>query len=302
MLASSAAIDAKNPDMPELPEVEIVRRGLEPALDGRVFARVDQHRPDLRFPLPDNFAARLRGRKVERLERRGKYLLAHLSGGHVLLMHLGMTGCFTVHAKNGSVSANAVPRASHDHIVFHMQGGDTVTYNDPRRFGFMLLIAEKHLAEHPLLHHLGIEPLSKALTAEYLAQHARGKKVSLKPFLADQRIIAGLGNIYACEALYRARLSPKRGAATIASKTGKPNERAQALVPAIREVLDDAIKAGGSSMRDYRQANGELGSFQHAFCVYGREGKPCLRKGCGGTVRRIVQAGRSTFYCPRCQR
>jgi formamidopyrimidine-DNA glycosylase len=302
MLASSAAIDAKTPDMPELPEVEIVRRGLEPALDGRVFARIDQHRPDLRFPLPDNFAARLRGRKVERLERRGKYLLAHLSGGHVLLMHLGMTGCFTVHAKNGSVSANAVPRASHDHIVFHMQGGDTVTYNDPRRFGFMLLIDEKHLDEHPLLHHLGIEPLSRALTPEYLAQHARGKKVSLKPFLADQRIIAGLGNIYACEALYRARLSPKRGAATIASKAGKPNERAQALVPAIREVLDDAIKAGGSSMRDYRQANGELGSFQHAFCVYGREGKPCLRKGCGGTVRRIVQAGRSTFYCPRCQR
>ena len=302
MLASSAAVDAKIPDMPELPEVEIVRRGLEPALDGRVFARVDQHRPDLRFPLPHNFAARLRGRKVERLERRGKYLLAHLSGGHVLLMHLGMTGCFTVHAKNGSVNANAAPRASHDHVVFHMQGGGTVTYNDPRRFGFMMLIPEKDLDEHPLLHHLGIEPLSKALTPEYLAQHARGKKVSLKPFLADQRIVAGLGNIYACEALYRARLSPKRGAATIASKAGKPNERAQALVPAIREVLDDAIKAGGSSMRDYRQANGELGSFQHSFCVFGREGKPCLRKGCGGTVRRIVQAGRSTFYCPRCQR
>jgi formamidopyrimidine-DNA glycosylase len=288
--------------MPELPEVEIVRRGLEPALDGRVFARVDQHRPDLRFPLPHNFAARLRGRKVERLERRGKYLLAHLSGGHVLLMHLGMTGCFAVHAKNGSVNANAVRRASHDHIVFHMRGGDTVTYNDPRRFGFMMLIPEKDLDEHPLLHHLGIEPLSKALTPEYLAQHARGKKVSLKPFLADQRIVAGLGNIYACEALYRARLSPTRGAATIASKTGKPNERAQALVSAIREVLDDAIKAGGSSMRDYRQANGELGSFQHSFCVYGREGKACLRKGCGGAVRRIVQSGRSTFFCPRCQR
>jgi formamidopyrimidine-DNA glycosylase len=314
MLASSAAIHAKNPDMPELPEVEIVRRGLEPALGGRVFARVDQHRPDLRFPLPENFAARLRGRKVERLERRGKYLLAHLSGGQVLLMHLGMTGCFTVHepllhrheriaGRAHTVNDNeVVTRATHDHIVFHMQGGGTVTYNDPRRFGFMLLIRESELGEHPLMHHLGIEPLSKALTPEYLAQHARGKKVSLKPFVADQRIIAGLGNIYACEALYRARLSPKRGAATIASKTGKPNERAQALVPAIREVLDDAIKAGGSSMRDYRQANGELGSFQHSFCVYGREGKPCLRKGCGGTVHRIVQAGRSTFYCPRCQR
>jgi formamidopyrimidine-DNA glycosylase len=311
MLASSAAVHAKNPDMPELPEVEIVRRGLEPALGGRVFARVDQHRPDLRFPLPENFAGRLRGRKVERLERRGKYLLAHLSGGDVLLMHLGMTGCFSVHKRlshryeriEGGVKDNgAAAPGTHDHIVFHMQGGGTVTYNDPRRFGFMLLIAESELSEHPLLHHLGIEPLSQALTPEYLGQHARGKKMSLKPFLADQRIIAGLGNIYACEALYRARLSPKRGAATIASKTGRPNPRAAALAPAIRAVLDDAIAAGGSSLRDYRHADGELGAFQHSFCVYGRAGKPCLRQGCGGTVRRIVQAGRSTFYCPRCQR
>jgi formamidopyrimidine-DNA glycosylase len=301
----SAAIDAKTPDMPELPEVEIVRRGLEPALQGKAFARVEQHRPDLRFPLPEDFAARLRGRKVERLQRRGKYLLAHLSGGEVLLMHLGMTGRFTVHAgrKPSGVKDNEGPaRATHDHIVFHMQGGGTVTYNDPRRFGFMMLIPADELAEHPLLHHLGIEPLGKALTPEYLAQHARGKKVSLKTFLADQRIIAGLGNIYACEALYRARLSPTRPAATIASKTGKPNERAEAVVPAVRSVLEDAIKAGGSSLRDYRHADGELGAFQHAFCVYDREGEPCLRKGCGGTVRRIVQSGRSTFYCPKCQR
>jgi formamidopyrimidine-DNA glycosylase len=287
--------------MPELPEVEIVRRGLKPALEGHVFARVEQHRPDLRFPLPENFPARLRGRQVERLERRGKYLLAHLSGGHVLLMHLGMTGRFTVHAPHGAIKDNAA-RGTHDHIVFHMRDGATVTYGDPRRFGFMMLIAEKDLAEHPLLHHLGVEPLSDALTPEYLAAHARGKRVALKPFLADQRIIAGLGNIYACEALYRARLSPKRGAATIASKTGKPNPRAAALVEAVRAVLGDAIAAGGSSLRDYRHADGELGAFQHAFCVYGREGKPCLRKGCGGTVRRFVQAGRSTFYCPRCQR
>jgi formamidopyrimidine-DNA glycosylase len=286
--------------MPELPEVEIVRRGLLPALEGQVFARIDQHRPDLRFPLPADFASRLRARKVERLERRGKYLLAHLSGGQVLLMHLGMTGCFTVHAAVNDKASAA--QAAHDHIVFHMRGGGAVTYNDPRRFGYMLLIPEKELEEHPLLHHLGVEPLSTALTAEYLAQHARGKRVTLKPFLADQRIIAGLGNIYACEALYRARLSPQRGAATIATKSGKPNARAHALVTAIRAVLEDAIKAGGSSLRDYRQANGELGAFQHAFCVYGREGKPCLRKGCGGTVRRRVQAGRSTFYCPRCQR
>ena len=300
--------------MPELPEVEIVRRGLEPALAGHVFARVDQHRPDLRFPLPDNFAGRLRGREVERLQRRGKYLLAHLSGGHVLLMHLGMTGCFTVHEPrspgheptNASGEAvkdkgKAAPRL-HDHVVFHMRGGGTITYNDPRRFGFMMLIPSHELAEHPLLHHLGIEPLGEALTPAYLAQHARGKKVALKPLLADQRIIAGLGNIYACEALYRARLSPLRAAATIASKTGKPNARAEALVPAVRAVLDDAIAAGGSSLRDYRHADGELGAFQHAFCVYGREGEPCRRQGCGGRVRRIVQSGRSTFYCPKCQR
>jgi formamidopyrimidine-DNA glycosylase len=309
MLASSTQIRAKIPHMPELPEVEIVRRGLEPAFAGHVFARVDQHRPDLRFPLPDNFAARLRGREVERLERRGKYLLAHLSGGHVLLMHLGMTGCFTVHepeprrAKPSMVNdSGAGKRGTHDHVVFHMRGGDTITYNDPRRFGFMMLIPSKELSDHPLLHHLGIEPLGEALTPAYLAQHARGKKLALKPFLADQRIIAGLGNIYACEALYRARLSPLRAAATMASKTGKPNARAEALVPAVRAVLEDAIAAGGSSLRDYRHADGELGAFQHAFCVYDREGEPCRRKGCGGTVRRIVQSGRSTFYCPKCQR
>lgn len=307
--------------MPELPEVEIVRRGLLPALEGQAFAGVDQHRPDLRFPLPKDFAARLRGKKVQRLERRGKYLLAHLSDGEVLLMHLGMTGCFTVHKPvngtppaselrrqampvrvNGTVNDTAAARSAHDHLVFHMRDGGTITYNDPRRFGFMMLIPEAELAEHPLLHHLGVEPLSEALTADYLAQRGRGKRVSLKVFLSDQRIIAGLGNIYVCEALYRAGLSPKRGAATIATKSGKPNERAVVLVEAIRTVLEDAIKAGGSTLRDYRHADGELGYFQHSFDVYGREGEPCKREGCGGTVRRIVQGGRSTFYCPSCQR
>jgi formamidopyrimidine-DNA glycosylase len=295
--------------MPELPEVEIVRRGLEPALTGKAFAQVEQNRPDLRFPLPKNFPGELRGRKVERLERRGKYLLAHLSGGRVLLMHLGMTGCFTVHEPQSTRKmppmvndSGGGKRGAHDHVVFHMQGGGSVTYNDPRRFGFMMLVPAKDLDEHPLLHHLGVEPLDEGLTPEYLAQRARGKKLTLKPFLADQRIVAGLGNIYACEALYRARLSPTRGAATIATSTGKPTARSAALVQAIKEVLEDAIAAGGSSMRDYRNANGELGAFQHKFCVYDREGKPCLRKGCGGTVRRIVQSGRATFYCPRCQR
>ncbi|MFA5899031.1 MAG: bifunctional DNA-formamidopyrimidine glycosylase/DNA-(apurinic or apyrimidinic site) lyase [Hyphomicrobium sp.] len=297
--------------MPELPEVEIVRRGLAPALEGHVFASVDQHRPDLRFPLPAGFAAHLRGRKVERLERRAKYLLAHLSGGQVLLMHLGMTGRFSVHpaAQHGtrtpqSRAVNAAAkskRGAHDHIVFHMRDGASITYNDPRRFGFMMLIPETELSSHPLMHRLGVEPLGKDLTPEYLAQRAHGKRLALKQFLADQRIIAGLGNIYVCEALYRAGLSPERAASSIADKTGKPNERAEALVKAIRAVLEDAIKAGGSTLRDYRQADGALGYFQHRFAVYGREGKPCRRKGCSGTVKRIVQSGRSTFYCPRCQ-
>lgn len=300
--------------MPELPEVEIVRRGLAPALEGHVFAGVDQHRPDLRFPLPEGFAGRLRGRRVERLERRAKYLLAHLSGGQVLLMHLGMTGCFTVHPAGrvrtakargangaGAADAKAAP-GTHDHIVFHMRDGASITYNDPRRFGFMMLIPEAELDTHPLIHRLGIEPLGNELTPDYLARHARGKRLALKQFLADQRIVAGLGNIYVCEALYRAGLSPKRAASTVASKAGKPNQRAEALVASIRSVLEDAIKAGGSTLRDYRHADGELGYFQHTFGVYDREGKPCLRKGCGGTVRRIVQSGRSTFYCPSCQR
>lgn len=298
--------------MPELPEVEIVRRGLEPVLVGHAFGRVEQHRPDLRFPLPKNFAERLRGRRVERLERRAKYLLAHLSGGNVLLMHLGMSGSFSVnvgksavHEQQGKRPRGAIgdnSRGKHDHVVFHMQHDGTVTYSDPRRFGFMLLIPEAELGEHPMLRSLGVEPLGYELTPDYLASRARGKKVALKPFLADQRIIAGVGNIYACEALYRARLSPKRPAATLATKSGRPTQRAHDLVASIRAVLEDAIKAGGSTLRDYRHADGALGEFQHTFAVYGREGKPCPRKGCGGTVRRIVQGGRSTYYCPRCQR
>ena len=190
----------------------------------------------------------------------------------------------------------------HDHIVFHMKHGAEVTYNDPRRFGFMLLIPGPELAEHPLMRGLGVEPLSAALTPEYLARRATGRAVDLKAFLADQRVIAGLGNIYVCEALFRAGLSPLRAASTIATKTGRPTERARRLVTAIGAVLADAIAAGGSSLRDYRRADGALGEFQHAFAVYDREGLPCARAGCRGIVRRIVQAGRSTFYCPKCQR
>jgi formamidopyrimidine-DNA glycosylase len=277
-------------------------------LEGRRIARLDQNRADLRFPLPQHFAERVRGKTVERLERRAKYLIAHLSGGDALLMHLGMTGHFTVHSallggkKVARYVHNAANDAKHDHIVLHLEDGATITYNDARRFGFMLLIPEAELAEHPLMHGLGVEPLGRDLTPEYLARRAASKKVDLKAFLSDQRIVAGLGNIYVCEALFRAGLSPTRKAATIATKSGRPNERAEKLVTAIKAVLKDAVAAGGSSLRDYRQADGALGEFQHTFAVYGREGKPCGPGGSCGTVKRIVQSGRSTFYCPKCQR
>ena len=297
--------------MPELPEVETVRRGLVPAMVGHAFEHVEQRRPDLRFPLPQDFAGRLEGRSIERLERRGKYLLAHLSDGAVLLMHLGMTGSFLVSqsekargkkiSRSGKlVAPNSV--SAHDHVVFHMSDGATVTYNDPRRFGFMLLVEPQERDSHPLLRDLGIEPLGEELTAAHLAAKARGKRTDLKAFLLDQRIIAGLGNIYVSEALFRAKLLPTRGAATIATATGKPTAKAEALVQAIRDVLNDAIGAGGSTLRDYRHADGKLGYFQHRFGVYNRAGKKCQREGCGGTIERMVQSGRSTFYCPRCQR
>jgi formamidopyrimidine-DNA glycosylase len=296
--------------MPELPEVETVRRGLDPVLVGHAFERVTQRRPDLRFPLPADFANRLRGRTIGRLERRAKYLIAHLSGAEALIMHLGMTGRFTVQAPVNDATRQT-PGAfvhgtggtpKHDHIMFHMDQGAVVTYNDPRRFGFMLLVPEPELSGHPLMRGLGVEPLGPELTPAYLAGRALGRAIDLKAFLSDQRIVAGLGNIYVCEALFRAGLSPKRPAASLATKRGKPAAHTERLVVAIRAVLADAIAAGGSSLRDYRHADGALGTFQHTFAVYDRTGDACVRAGCGGTVRRIVQAGRSTFYCPKCQR
>jgi formamidopyrimidine-DNA glycosylase len=282
--------------MPELPEVETVRRGLEPILVGNQFASVEQRRADLRFPLPQRFGERLSGRKVKALDRRAKYLLARLDGGEVLVMHLGMTGRFSI---NGSAK---VPPPKHEHIVFHLGDGTRVRYSDTRRFGYMDLIPTKSLDSHALFKGLGVEPLSPAFTAEWLAMRLKGKATSIKAALIDQRLIAGLGNIYACEALFKAGVSPMRLAGTVATKSGKPTAKTEALVAAIKAVLEDAIKAGGSSLRDYKRADGRLGRFQHRFKVYGREGKPCAKKGCGGTVRRIVQGGRSTFYCPTCQR
>ncbi|HEX3503787.1 MAG TPA: bifunctional DNA-formamidopyrimidine glycosylase/DNA-(apurinic or apyrimidinic site) lyase [Xanthobacteraceae bacterium] len=296
--------------MPELPEVETVRRGLEPAMEGKSFVKVEVHRGDLRWPLPKDFAARLQGKTVTGLGRRAKYLLADLSSGDVLLMHLGMSGSFHVFQEQGAKPDQELAgyyherakRIAHDHVVFHMSSGASVTFNDPRRFGSMKLVARDKLDAEPLLKGLGPEPLGNAFDAAMLARACHGKKTSLKAALLDQRIVAGLGNIYVCEALFRARLSPKRMASTIATRNGEPNERAERLVEAIKAVLQAAIKAGGSSLRDHRLTDGDLGMFQHDFQVYDREGEPCRTKGCKGTVKRIVQNGRSTFYCPTCQK
>ena len=293
--------------MPELPEVETVRRGLEPAMQGARFSKVEARRKNLRFPLPRNFAARLQGSAVTGLGRRAKYLLADLSSGEVLLMHLGMSGSFRLAKQGKGETPGAFHHArskdeKHDHLLFHMSSGWTVIFNDPRRFGFMKIVPRAELAREPLLRALGPEPLGNEFDAAMLAAACRGKTANLKAALSDQKVVAGLGNIYVCEALFRAHLSPKRRAATIADKGGKPNARAVALVAAIREVLHDAIAAGGSSLRDHRQTNGELGYFQHRFRVYDREGGRCTTPGCRGKIRRIVQAGRSTFYCPVCQR
>jgi formamidopyrimidine-DNA glycosylase len=287
--------------MPELPEVETVRRGLAPVMEDARFARVEVRRGDLRWPLPKDFAKRLTGATVTGLGRRAKYLLADLSTGDVLIMHLGMSGSFRIEGDiAGKFHHDRSKLAAHDHIVFHMSNGAVITFNDPRRFGSMKLVARAKLDTEPQLTGLGPEPLGNEFDAAMLARAFAGKKTSLKAALLDQRIVAGLGNIYVCEALYRAHLSPKRLASTIADRHGQPNERAVALVEAIKAVLHDAIKAGGSSLRDHRQADGSLGYFQHSFCVYDREGEPCPDG--TGTIKRIVQNGRSTFYCPGCQK
>jgi len=293
--------------MPELPEVETVRRGLEPVMDGARFVRVEQRRPDLRFPFPKNFSARLEGQTVRGIGRRAKYLLADISSGEVLLMHLGMSGSFHVlhesdaaapgefHYERGKISA-------HDHVVFHMSNGAVITFNDPRRFGYMKLIARAQLDQDPMIEALGPEPLGNAFDGAMLADACAGKKTSLKAALSDQKVVAGLGNIYVCEVLHRAHVSPKRKASTLATRAGAPTERAHMLADAVKAVLNDAIKAGGSSLRDHRQTDGDLGYFQHSFRVYDRAGEKCPTPKCKGKIRRIVQGTRSTFFCPVCQK
>jgi formamidopyrimidine-DNA glycosylase len=292
--------------MPELPEVETVRRGLAPAMEGASFLSVEARRKDLRWPLPDGFPHRLIGTEVQHLRRRAKYLLAELSSGDVLLMHLGMSGSFRV--MDGAALRGTADtydprsrRTNHDHVVFRMSSGATITFNDPRRFGFMLLVPRAQLAAHPLMQ-MGPEPLDPAFNARTLARACAGKSTSLKAALLDQKVVAGLGNIYVCEALNRARLSPQRKASTLATGSGRPTPPAERLVRAIKEVLRAAIVAGGSSLRDHRRTNGEIGDFQHGFRVYDRAGVRCPTRGCRGKVQRTVQNGRSTFYCPVCQR
>ena len=293
--------------MPELPEVETVRRGLQPAMEGFKIVEAEARRKDLRFPFQKDFVLRLQGQTVTGIGRRAKYLLADLASGDVLLMHLGMSGSFRVVAGEKKTSPGKFhhPRSddrAHDHVVFHMSSGATVIFNDPRRFGYMKIFSRNGIEDEPLLQGLGPEPLGNAFDAKMLARSCASKKTSLKAALLDQRVVAGLGNIYVCEALFRAHLSPRRLAATLATKKGEPTEQAKRLVNAIHAVLNQAIKAGGSSLRDHRQTSGELGNFQHSFQVYGREGKKCETPKCGGTVKRFTQNGRSTFWCPKCQK
>jgi formamidopyrimidine-DNA glycosylase len=294
-------------NLPELPEVETVRRGLQPVMEGRRILSVRTNRKDLRFAFPDRFVQRLEGRTITAMGRRAKYLMADLDDGEVLVMHLGMTGRFIIEVSGrtqepGDFTQTVNRLAVHDHVVIEMEGGARITYNDVRRFGFMALIARSNLASHPLTKDIGIEPLGNALTPESLAGLFNGRATPLKSALLDQKLIAGLGNIYVCEALFRSNLSPRRAAGSIVTKDGSPTARAEKLTGQIRLVLEEAIQAGGSTLRDFAHADGSLGYFQHRFKVYDREGEPCPDPKCSGVVERIVQSGRSTFFCASCQR
>jgi formamidopyrimidine-DNA glycosylase len=292
--------------MPELPEVETVRRGLMPAMVGAQIDKVELRRPDIRFPFPASFERRLTGRRILDVSRRAKYLLFSLDSGETLIAHLGMSGSFRIENTAVSTPGEFLYERSkdpkHDHVVLTLDNGCAVVYNDPRRFGFMDLAASGALADHPRLSGLGAEPLGPDFDAHFLAKLFAGARTSLKAGLLDQKRIAGLGNIYACEALFRARLAPTREAGILADACGAPTRAAVAIAEAIRNVLEEAIEAGGSTLRDHRQTNGELGYFQHVFKVYDREGQRCVRERCRGVVARTVHSGRSTFYCAICQR
>lgn len=291
--------------MPELPEVETVRRGLQPLVEGARVRHVEQRRPDLRFPFPERFAERLQDRQIVAIGRRAKYLLFHIDDGSTAISHLGMSGSWRIEEGDnsdmpGQFHHERSKAEKHDHLVFHLSpaaGGQArIVFNDPRRFGFMLMAEVGQLDVHPALAGLGVDPAGNELDGVLLARLFSGKRAPLKAALLDQRLIAGLGNIYVCEALWRAQLSPKRLAGSVAGK------RAERLALSVRDVIADALAAGGSSLRDYVHTDGSLGYFQHSFAAYDREGEPCAHTGCGGTIQRIVQSGRSTFYCNACQR
>lgn len=292
---------SKRYSLPELPEVETVRRGLAPIMEEAFFSNVEQNRPDLRFPFPDRFSERLVDQNVEKLDRRAKFLLARLSSGESLLMHLGMSGRFTIEEKDqhrtpGEFAHAPRTNPKHDHVVFTMSQGGVIRFNDPRRFGFMTLMKTNGEGSHPFLAPLGPEPNGNQFNATYLSDALKDRRTPIKTALLDQSIVAGLGNIYVCEALWRAGISPRRLARSI------PGKRAERLTPAIRDVITEAIAAGGSSLRDFASASGELGYFQHRFDVYGRQGQNCRREKCDGLIQRLVQSGRSSFYCSHCQR
>jgi len=283
--------------MPELPEVETVRRGLAPVMEGAVITRARINRPDLRWPFPERMAERLTGARVLRLSRRSKYILADLDTDETLLIHLGMSGRMLVSdTAPGAFHLRQPAPQKHDHVVLTMENGARIVFNDPRRFGAMDMTPTATVPTHRLLAALGPEPLGNSFTADYLVARLKGRMTPIKSALLDQRIVAGLGNIYVCEVLHRAGISPRRKAGRLSAA------RIASLVPVIRDVLTEAIAAGGSSLRDYRQTNGELGYFQHNFRVYDRAGQPCTTPGCSGTITRFVQSGRATFYCAQCQR
>jgi formamidopyrimidine-DNA glycosylase len=270
---------------------------MEPAMVGQTIVQADINRPDLRWPFPPDMAARLTGKRVLSLRRRSKYILADLDSGETLLIHLGMSGRILISGVQiGTYTHEHQAPQKHDHVVFHMDQGARITFNDPRRFGAMDLLDSATAENHPLLAQIGPEPFGNSFNEDYFAEALKSRKSPIKAALLDQHLVAGLGNIYVCESLFRARLSPRRLAQNV------PAAKARALVPIIRDVLSEAIEAGGSSLKDYRQADGELGYFQHSFEVYGREGEPCRAPGCTAEIARIVQSGRSTFYCPHCQR
>lgn len=283
--------------MPELPEVETVRRGLEPVMAGVIIAKADVRRPDLRWPFPDRMTERLTGARVDRLRRRAKYILADLDSGETLIIHLGMSGRMTIQGDRLGMHYQPISQLEkHDHVVFDMKNGVRVVFNDPRRFGAMDLIATGKLEEHKLLAKLGPEPLSNSFDSEHLTNAFQNKKSPIKSSLLDQRVVSGLGNIYVCEALFRSGISPKRLAGKVSP------QKIDHLVGSIRDVLREAIEAGGSSLKDFKQTDGELGYFQHTFAVYDQEGSDCRKEGCSGSVKRIVQSGRSSFYCNSCQK